>query len=1093
MLLVLVVWHTTPAMAGEGTGAPAAEARAILDATGVPGGVVVHVGCRDGWLTAALHASDAYVVHGLARDAATVEKARATIRSQGLYGPVSVDTFDGRRLPYVDNLVNLVVADDLAGIAMDDVMRVLAPGGVAMVAGKKTVKPWPDDIDEWTHFLHDASGNAVADDTVVATPHGVRWLGGPKRARDHDALASLSAMTSSGGRLFYIFDEGHTSLIHRPAVWKLIARDAFNGTPLWKRDIGDWITTLHYFRSGPVHVARRLVSVGNRVYATLGLEAPVSALDAATGKTVRTYAGSEKTEEILVQGGTLLAVVGDPSLFNRLAPDVWNYWEHRVDGKPQVAKAIVAYEADTGKRLWRREGQALAHVAPLSLCAVGAKVFYLDNEHLWCLDLATGKPLWQAPFATRGLFLRNYAPTVIARDEAVVCLTGNRLAAFATADGKPLWNHDRGALGFASPGDLFVVGDLVWVLPGIQAVRNPSAKATRGKEYQQVHYLGNGGAEFWGMDLMTGEVKRTLGKQDVWPGGHHHRCYRNKATTRFAVCGRRGIEFVDLAGSDHVRNWWIRGECQYGVLPCNGMVYRPPDPCRCFNYVKFNGLSALTAGSSLDEAVASASADRLVTGPAYGQAGQPAPAAAEPVEKPKDALWAPPAWPAHPEDWPTYRHDITRSGASPTTVPADLAPVWKTDLGGRLTGAVVADGRLFVAAADRHTVHCLDAETGKPAWTFTAGGRIDSPPTVAGGQAIFGSADGHVYAVRVRDGELAWRFRAAPLDRRMGALGGLESVWPASGSVLVLDGAVYVAAGRSTYLDGGIWVVALDARTGKKRHEVRLTADAASAGNAAHTGALADVLVSDGTHVNMRQVQFEKDLVQKEPAKLATLFTTTGLLEDCWFHRQNWHLSSPAKIRSTGKAAVSSAANRGTGAAIGKLLVFTADCVYGVQSPYTFLKHTKSMWPPTHEGHLHQKYARYKPESFPTGVWLYAQANTSKRSGEWQRTTAKDLKPKPGHKWKRDLPLQIRALVLAGRVLVAAGWLDAVGVNPPGGDPVPGAEARPAQLWVLSTEDGRPLAEHPLDARPVFDGMAVARGRLYLAMADGSVRCFGKK
>ena len=54
-------------------------------------------------------------------------------------------------------------------------------------------------------------------------------MAGPKRCRDHDALASMSAMTTSAGRLFYIFDEGHTSLVHRPPDWRLVARDAFDG------------------------------------------------------------------------------------------------------------------------------------------------------------------------------------------------------------------------------------------------------------------------------------------------------------------------------------------------------------------------------------------------------------------------------------------------------------------------------------------------------------------------------------------------------------------------------------------------------------------------------------------------------------------------------------------------------------------------------------------------------------------------------------------------------------------------------------------------------------------------------------------------
>ena len=45
-----------------------------------------------------------------------------------------------------------------------------------------------------------------------------------------------------------------------------------------------------------------------------------------------------------------------------------------------------------------------------------------------------------------------------------------------------------------------------------------------------------------------------------------------------------------------------------------------------------------------------------------------------------------------------------------------------------------------------------------PVWSFTTGGRVDSPPTIWKGRALFGSADGHVYCVRASDGKLVWRF-----------------------------------------------------------------------------------------------------------------------------------------------------------------------------------------------------------------------------------------------------------------------------------------------------------------------------------------------
>ncbi|MHC4332071.1 MAG: hypothetical protein ACYSWW_28575 [Planctomycetota bacterium] len=45
---------------------PGRKARRILDAAGVKGGLIVHIGCSDGKLTAALRDGDSYLVHGLA-------------------------------------------------------------------------------------------------------------------------------------------------------------------------------------------------------------------------------------------------------------------------------------------------------------------------------------------------------------------------------------------------------------------------------------------------------------------------------------------------------------------------------------------------------------------------------------------------------------------------------------------------------------------------------------------------------------------------------------------------------------------------------------------------------------------------------------------------------------------------------------------------------------------------------------------------------------------------------------------------------------------------------------------------------------------
>jgi hypothetical protein len=192
-------------------------------------------------------------------------------------------------------------------------MRVLVPNGVAYIKadGKwtKHVKPWPKEIDEWTHYLHDASGNAVANDTVVGPPRRMQWVGSPRWARSHEHSASLNALVSANGRIFYIMDEGPKDSIQLPSRWFLTARDAFNGTVLWKRELPKWYNHFFPLKSGPARLTRRLIAIGDEVYTTLGINAPLSAIDAATGKTIRTYAGTRTVEELVSAKGVLFLVV----------------------------------------------------------------------------------------------------------------------------------------------------------------------------------------------------------------------------------------------------------------------------------------------------------------------------------------------------------------------------------------------------------------------------------------------------------------------------------------------------------------------------------------------------------------------------------------------------------------------------------------------------------------------------------------------------------------------------------------------------------------------------------------------------------------
>jgi len=45
-------------------------------------------------------------------------------------------------------------------------------------------------------------------------------------------------------------------------------------------------------------------------------------------------------------------------------------------------------------------------------------------------------------------------------------------------------------------------------------------------------------------------------------------------------------------------------------------------------------------------------------------------------------------------------------------------------------------------------------------------------------------------------------------------------------------------------------------------------------------------------------------------------------------------------------------------------------------------------------------------------------------------------------------------------------------------------------LWAVSAQNGKKLGEYKLESPPVFDGMAVVDGQLFMSTLDGCIRCW---
>lgn len=1067
------------------------QARTIIAKSGVQGGLIVHIGCGDGKLTEALRVNDRYLVQGLDPKTENVERARRHIVSKGLYGPVSVDRLSGEKLPFIDNLVNLIVVDDSVDFPFNEVMRVLAPNGVVMTRGKsgwnKTVKPRLRRMDEWNQYFHNSQGNMVSRDEIIGPIKHYQWISGPRWGRHHDTVASMSAMVSADGRVVYIMDEGPRESIQLPSENFLIARDAFNGILLWKRPIKDWQDHLFPLKSGPAYLPRRLVAAGDRIYVTLGIHAPLSELDAATGEILRTFPKTEETSEVVYSENTLFLVVGRPEKIQKsFSPGGRTYvWDSAEYARTQWAWSrrparIMAIRADKGDLLWEIE----APVAPLSLTADSQSIYFYDGRQMRCINRRNGRENWRsAPILTRTIDTA-YAPRVVVHDGVLIFSIGGagpgqgRMLALSAENGTTLWYSKQEASGHLSPEDVFVIDGLVWT--GETAMMG-------------------GKGNYVGRDLRTGEVKRNIPcDADIF--FFHQRCYPSKATARYIIPSRTGIEFVDLRKERWTVNHYARGGCIYGVMPANGLLYTPPHACACYIEAQLGGLGALAPALNYEpDLAAAAKENRLEKGPAYGR------------EIPEEGTKG---------DWPTYRHDAGRTGHTSAGVSPDLQPKWQRKLGGKLTSPVVAGKRLYLAKVDEHSVYALDAVDGRVLWSFTAGGRVDSPPTIYGGRVLFGSADGYVYCLRSSDGALVWRFRAAPLDRRMVSFEQVESVWPVSGAVLVQNNRIYCVAGRTAFLDGGMRLLQLNPETGAMISEAVLDEKDPETGKNLQEYVhlldmpvgLPDVLSSDGKYIYMRSQQFDmagrrtriavRD-VADQSGEGAHVFSPIGFLDDSQFARSYMMYGKSVKSGWGGWEMMAQLTPSG------RLIVVDENAVYGFQRKPEFLSESI-----VGEYQLYAAEKAGDPRSIAKIARL-SRPNPDEKSlfnyaADWklrQRLPA-DEQTAVKFKWTIDEPpLQVRAMVLADRTLFIAGPPDIVNEEDAfwalDDERVLAKLAEQSEinkgkngglLWAVSAENGRKLAEYKLASLPVWDGMAAANGLLYVTTLTGEVLSFaGKK
>lgn len=422
-----------------------AQAREILEASGVTDGYALVLGAGDGSLAAALAAESQLHIVSIGKTPEAVSAVRSTLDAMDLYGARAA-LFEGDLAglslpPYFAGLA--VVAEGGEEIAADRervaaLYEHLRPyGGVACFFGEGTVPvlektvvdaalagaqierkgrlvllrrsgPLPGSAN-WTHQYADASNSLVSQDARVRAPLGLLWFGG---SSNKDILPRHGHGPSEhvvDGRLF----------IEGPDVIR--AADVYTGRVLWQASLPEigkaYDNTTH--QPGANALGSNYVSISDGIYVAYGERC--LRLDPATGKELSTFTlprpeGSEETPDfgyIGIWDEVLVAGSGPLRYDEELKGQTWN---------AVASKRIVAMNRNTGEVLWSRTAEAAFRHNAIALG--DGKVFCIDRAtdelrerlarrgvelpdtgRLFALDLRTGRELWRVDQEVFGTWL----------------------------------------------------------------------------------------------------------------------------------------------------------------------------------------------------------------------------------------------------------------------------------------------------------------------------------------------------------------------------------------------------------------------------------------------------------------------------------------------------------------------------------------------------------------------------------------------------------------------------------------------------------------------------------------------------------------
>ncbi|MFM2091093.1 MAG: Serine/threonine-protein kinase AfsK [Planctomycetota bacterium] len=744
---------------------------------GAEAGLVLIVDPADTGDAVRLARQQRYLVATLEDDLRAVTAQNTALATAGVY-PVAQchPWWFPQRLPFRTNGVDVVVLrQGLDAKLVEEAQRVIAPGtGLVLVekdgAWQELRKPRPKEMATWLGYAADGSNSFVSHDHLLGEVNSVQFFHGGNRAkRLHPYVADDRVMIQ--------------------AVGSIEGRNAFSGSLRWHSKIegiqdnigstyfigGDYFWWLYWTKQGgQLRSVHRLTGIERK---PLDIGPTVQFRGQDNDAMSRMYRAVSDGTSVYATGGN---------------------------------QSLMAFDVVSGNQLWRTEFPEFVECVAVSSGLLVAQLSSTGNSPReagfgWnCnvaaavvgIDPATGKVLWRNEDA-KGKPTHNL---VIDAEKVVVC-------SFLPHGGIP----EKRA-------------DVEWYKANLylHVIERDTGK-TRVFRTDFSDVLCNNSIQVAGTwpgrigvmkdNNMTTFDAKTGATIHNYQGPGYHLCVPAASPKHFWT-GNAAIPLDDPEQMVTIGHDMINPAYYYRNAIANGMLYTPS---------RFGTVNSTTTLGSAGAMIHRSAADQQLVPWTDARRAMVA----------GNATWSAPA----PADWPTLRGDFERSGwlsgtgVVPTRLAWEVRPAtaitqdaaqllregWRDNghVAGIISHPVVQGNRLVVTIPDEHRVLCYDRAKGTELWSLRLDGRMDTSPTLAGGTGYVGTDDGMVTAIDLADGRVVWRFFAGPgadlvLDHDQ-----VSSLYRVPSAPVLLDGALFVSAGRHAQLELGTAIWKLDPATGK--------------------------------------------------------------------------------------------------------------------------------------------------------------------------------------------------------------------------------------------------------------------------------------